>query len=146
MNRTTIRGALVVFALLALCAVGLGRPLTAEAAREPDTSKIEPALLQAMQANPTGEFAVIVETDLPNLRSNLDLKELNALRSNWAVDRIRANAGKQLINLAILGAAAATLDYGAIMKLSGDPFISYIRLDRKLVPLSGSWGAIGELD
>jgi hypothetical protein len=146
MKRQTIRGALIVFALLALYASSLGLAPAAEAAREPDTSKIDPALLQAMQANPTGEFAVIVETEMPNLTNSPDLKGLNNQRSNWAGDRIRANAGKMLNNLSIIGAASATLNYEAIMKLSADPFISYIRQDRKLFQLSGSWGAIGELD
>lgn len=146
MNRTTIRGALIVFALLVLYAANLGLAPTAEAARERDTSKIEPGLWEAMQANPLGEFAVIVESDMPNLRDIPDLKGLNNRRSNWLIDRVRANGGKQITNLAIIGAVAATLDYKAITKLSGDPFISYIRQDRKLVPLSGSWGAIGELD
>jgi len=62
-------------------------------------------------------------------------------RSNWAADRIRASAGKKLNNLAIIGGAAATLNYNAIVKLSGDPFISYLRLDRKMAPL----GTPGEL-
>ena len=146
MKRQTIRGALIVVALVALYAASLGLAPTAEAAREPDTSKIEPALLQAMQGNPRGEFAVIVESGLPDLRDIPDLKGLDNQRSNWLMNRLRANGGKQLNSLAIIGAAAATLDYQAIIKLSGDPFISYIRQDRKLVPLSGSWGGIGEFD
>jgi hypothetical protein len=146
MKRPTIRGALIVFALVVLSAAGLGFVPSAEAAREPDTSKIEPALLQAMQFNPRGEFAVIVESGLPDLRDIPDLKGLNTQRSNWLLNRLRANEGKQLNSLAIIGAAAATLDYQAIIKLSADPFISYFRQDRKLVPLSGSWGGIGEFD
>jgi hypothetical protein len=146
MKHQTIRRALIVFALVALSAAGLRFAPAAEAAREPDTSKIEPALLQAMQGNPQGEFAVIVESGLPDLRDISDLKGLNTQRSNGLMNRLRANEGKQVNSLAIIGAAAATLDYQAIIKLSGDPFISYIRQDRKLVPLSGSWGGIGELD
>jgi len=65
MKRPILRGALIVFALLALYAASLGILPPADAATGAVTSKIEPALLQAMQANPKGEFAVIVQTPCP---------------------------------------------------------------------------------
>ena len=177
MRRQAAKILFVALALVALYAATLGIVQPTDAAPGMDTSKIEPALLKAMQANPKGKFAVIVQTampdlkitpapkDQPNPKAPLDqkdkklpsiqdirnaqgvfdkkqaLKTLSAQRSKWATERIRAFAGQKLNSLAIIGGAAATLDYNAIASLSRDPFVSKIHLDRKIAPL----GTPGEL-
>jgi serine protease AprX len=109
------------------------------------TGKIEPALLSAMKANPHGKFAVILQTAPPDLKKLLPsltsanskqiLLMLNAMRAQGALDRLRAIGGKHANSLALVGGGSAILSAEAIAKLSLDPFVKFIRFDRKLKPL-----------
>ncbi len=155
MKPQSIKLRLVLCGALILFAATLSTPMPILAQRGAlQTAKIEPALLTALQANPRGEFAVIVQTNMPNLKDKPDvpgapsikdvrdakgnydpkkaLKALNPQRARWAVDRIRAVAGKRVNQLTIIGGAAATLTADAIAKLSLDPFVSNIHLDKKM--------------
>jgi serine protease AprX len=162
MKQKLQRVAFIAFALIALymATLGLTAPVMADQGGL-QTAKIDAALLKLMQTNPKGEWAVIVQTTMPNtnLKANTTadsrglpnlkdmrnaqgvfdarqaMKRLSAQRSRWAADRIRASAGKRLNNLAIIGGSAATLNYAAITKLSLDPFVSRIHLDKKIAPL-----------
>jgi serine protease AprX len=165
MNKQLSKLVLVAGVLLALYLVTLPVALPADAQNSLQTAKIEPALLKAMQANPRGEFAVIVQSKMPNLnlQSTADpkglpslrdirnangvfdlkqaLKKLAAQRADWVKQRVVSFAGKRLNNLAFIGGVAATLNYNAIANLSRDAFVSYIHLDKKIKPL----GTPGEL-
>ncbi len=108
-------------------------------------NKIEPALLSVMKANPQGEFHVIVDAAAPDLKKLLPpvtstntkdvLRRVNTLRAQGVLDRLRANGGKRVNSLALIGGGSGVLSAKAIAKLSLDPFVKYIHLDRKLKPL-----------
>ncbi len=104
-----------------------------------ETAKIDPALLDAMRAKPSGEFAVIVQTQSPNTKK-ASARE-NSDRAEGAVNRIRANGGKRANRLAIIGAGSGTLNVKAIAALSHDPFVRHIVLDKTVKPL-GTPGAL----
>ena len=61
--------------------------------------------------------------------------KVNALRAQGALDRLRAVGGKRVNSLALIGGGSATLSAEAIAKLTLDPFVKFIRLDKKLKPL-----------
>ncbi|MBI4786461.1 MAG: S8 family peptidase [Chloroflexi bacterium] len=133
MKHLTFRVVFVVLALLLLFSASfpLAQPANADG---PVSSKIDPALLAAMNANPRGEFDVIVQTGVPGGGKKPSPK-VNAERAKGAADRLKANGGKYLKGLALIGGAAATMNVDGITKLSRDPFVKFIVLDKKLKPM-----------
>ncbi len=149
MKSSLFRIVLLLCTGLALYLATLGS--AAPALAEPgglDSSKIDPALLQAMNANPNGLFWVLVETELPSKKPAAPsapkgrpappaapTKNQNAERAQAAVDRLKVNGAKAVKSLAIVGGAAGTLSANGVAKLSRDPFVARILLDRQLRPL-----------
>ncbi len=123
------------------------------------TAKIDPALLSAMKANPRDNFPVIVQTTLPNLKGKTNslgmpnladigggdekkaLREVNSQRTKWLADRIAKVGGIVRNHLPIVGGSSTRLSADAIGRLSREPFVSFIQLDRKMKPM----GSPGEL-
>src|SRR3990172_5856321 len=126
----------VIFGVLALmllfsASFPMAQPANADG---PVSSKIDPALLAAMNANPRGEFDVIVQTGVPG-GGKKPSPRANAERAQGAANRLKANGGKYLKGLALIGGAAATMNVDGITKLSRDPFVKFIVLDKKLKPM-----------
>jgi serine protease AprX len=121
------------------------------------TAKIDPALRSAMKANPRGDFPVIVQTTMPNLKGKTNslrlpnladigderksLREVNSQRAKWLGDRITQVGGIIRNHLPIVGGSSARLSVTAIGRLSREPFVSFIQLDKKMKPM----GSPGEL-
>lgn len=98
--------------------------------------KLDAALLAAIRANPKGKFPVIVQTVLRTGRKFA--RNANANRARGAADLINRLAGKSATNvnrLVMIGGATAKLPVKKINKLSREPSVSLILLDRELVPL-----------
>ena len=133
MKHLTFRVIFVVLALLLLFSASfpMAQPASADG---PVSSKIDPALLSAMNANPRGEFDVIAQTGVPG-GGKKPSPRANAERAQGAANRLKANGGKYLKGLALIGGAAATMNVDGITKLSRDPFVKFILLDKKLKPL-----------
>ncbi len=134
MKSSVLRIILLLCAGLALyvAALGSAAPVLADQGGL-DTSKVDPALLQAMSANPKGQFWVIVETGLPGGKK--PAKTANADRAKGAYDRLKVNGAKSVKSLAVVGGAAGTLTANGVAKLSRDPFVVRIYLDQQLRPL-----------
>lgn len=168
MLRSTTKAAIIACAILILGAATLSMPMPVIADQGGlQTAKIDPALLKAMQANPRGEFNVIAQTNMPNLKDKPDivgapslkdvrdskgnaprdakgnfdtkaaLKLMNSQRTQWAFERMQSAAGKSIKfrGLSIVGGGASKLNADGIAKLSRDPFISYILLDKPMKSL-----------
>jgi serine protease AprX len=158
MKRHFIQITLMLCAIALLYAFTLGAvtPVLADAGGL-QTAKIEPALLAAMKANPRGQFKVIVHSGMPNLKGTpvpnglpdfkpllnsknaQDVKkaftQLNSQRAQWISERIVSYGGMSTNRLNIVGGVAAKLSVDAITRLSRDPFVTRIQLDKVMKAL-----------
>ncbi|MDE3088227.1 MAG: S8 family peptidase [Chloroflexota bacterium] len=134
MKPRILKFSFLFFSVMALSALTLNAPPSALADQGGlQTAKIEPALLAAINANPNGQFSVIVQTGLPDSKNRS--AKANSDRAHGAADRIKANGGKGTNTLAIIGGASGKLSADGIAKTSRDPFVSFISLDKPLKPL-----------
>lgn len=146
MKRRYAKIAVIVSLVAVVFALALGGAQSTLAGNgEMKANKIEPALLSAMKANPQGKFRVIVQAASPDLKKLLPpvtsantkdvLRKLNTLRAQGVLDRLRSNGGNQVNSLALIGGGSGVVSAKAIAKLSLDPYVKYIQLNRKLKPL-----------
>ncbi len=144
MTRQAFRVALTIFTLFILFAVTLqDGPLALADTGGIRKARIDPALLAAMRANPKGEFHVIVRTGAPDPKRVSP--KANTQRAKDTADRLKLNSGKHINTLAIIGGASATLSRGAIDKLSRDPMVSAIDLDKPMKSMGSATGPLQSL-
>lgn len=114
---------------------------TAQAGPRVKWNKIDPALAQAMKADPDGFYRVIIESETPTVKKGqggaaqvdavLEAGK-GALRAAAALDRIVRYGGEGKNSLALIGAATANVNYDTAARLSRDAKIRQISLDRRL--------------
>jgi serine protease AprX len=117
--------ALVVFSLL----VPISRPARAESA---NAAKIDPALLQLMQAHPLALLPVIVEMQPPARPFSATA---NVGRANEALDLLRLS-GTAVAGLSLIDAAAGFANAAGVNAISLAPTVAYIHRDATVAPAS----------
>ena len=117
---------MIAFLVVALLIGSLaGAPASASSY---DGTKLDPALLGEILADPSGDYEVIVRATPP---SAADTRSDQASRAGNALS---ASGGKAKFALGIVGGAAGTLKGTPLLALTHNPNVDYIYKDAKITP------------